>query len=68
MARRVRGEDETIGITQAVACLWKADWEAFAEQRVTPKQAMNLEAAIRRKLSELTRRRWDIQRRAILRR
>ena len=66
MARRIKGEDNSFGMTEEAQTQWKADWNAFSEKRVTAKQALWMEAARRRKLSAMVERRIQRQRKAML--
>ena len=54
MARRIKGEDESVGITPEAATQWGNDWKAFSEQRLTSKKALYMEAARWRRLREPT--------------
>ena len=67
MARRIKGEDESVGIAPEAATQWVNDWKAFNEQRLTSKKALYMEAARRRRLREQAQRRLETQRRAIMR-
>ena len=67
MARRIKGEDESVGIAPEAATQWMNDWKAFNEQRLTSKKALYMEAARRRRLREQAQRRLETQRRAIMR-
>jgi len=66
MARRVRGEDEIVGITEEAAKATSQDWVKFKEQRVTLAQAVRMESSRRRKLRDMANRRFATQRRAIM--
>ena len=68
MARRIKGEDDSIGVTPEAATCWENDWKAFQEKRLTAQQAMYMEATRRRKLREQAQRRLQTQRKAIMRR
>ena len=39
MARRIKGEDESVGIAPEAATQWMNDWKAFNEQRLTSKKS-----------------------------
>ena len=65
MARRVRGEDVSIGITQEAAKAEKEEWRQFQEQRVSLHKAIKMETLRRQKLRKRAHRRMEIQRRAL---
>ena len=65
MARRVRGEDDTVGITEEAQEGVRKDFKEYHAKRMSLIEAVRVETERRRKLCQMAKNCWQAQRRVV---